>query len=91
MQSIGIRELRQWATRYIALVRQGGTVQITDRGRPVALLVPVPAADEMERLSAEGRLSAACGDLLALGPPLPPAPGQALPSVLLAKHRADER
>lgn len=91
MQSIGIRELRQWASRYVDLVRQGSTVQITDRGHPVALLVPVPAVGEIARLTAEGRLSPERGDLLALGPPLAPAPGKALPSKQLAHQRSDER
>jgi prevent-host-death family protein len=91
MISIGIRELRQRASRYIALVRQGDTVQVTDRGRPVALLVPIPQGSEVERLDAEGRLSPAQGDLLALGLPLAPMPGATAPSVVLEEMRADER
>lgn len=41
MQRIGVRELRQHASRYLALVARGESVEVTDRGRPVALLVPV--------------------------------------------------
>jgi prevent-host-death family protein len=41
MQRIGIRELRQHASRYLALVSRGEQFEVTDRGRPVALLVPV--------------------------------------------------
>ena len=41
MQRIGVRELRQHASRYLALVAQGQQIEVTDRGRPVARLVPV--------------------------------------------------
>ncbi len=91
MISIGIRELRQKASRYIALVRGGSTIQVTDRGRPVALLVPIPQGNQLERLHAEGRLSTAERDLLELGSPLAPVPGTDLPSDVLEEMRADER
>jgi len=41
VQRIGVRELRQHASRYLALVARGELVEVTDRGRPVAMLVPV--------------------------------------------------
>ena len=41
MRTIGVRELRQHASRYLALVARGESVEVTDRGRPVAILVPV--------------------------------------------------
>jgi prevent-host-death family protein len=41
MDRIGVRELRQHASRYLARVIQGETLEVTDRGRPVARLVPV--------------------------------------------------
>jgi prevent-host-death family protein len=40
MERIGVRELRQHASRYLARVATGETIEVTDRGRPVALLVP---------------------------------------------------
>lgn len=40
MTRIGIRELRQHASRYVALVKKGETVEVTDRGELVALLTP---------------------------------------------------
>jgi prevent-host-death family protein len=40
MARIGIRELRQHASRYLELVKAGQTVEVTDRGRLVALLTP---------------------------------------------------
>ena len=44
MQRIGVRELRQHASRYLAMVARGERVEVTDRGRPVAMLVPVQAS-----------------------------------------------
>ena len=41
MQRIGVRELRQHASRYLALVARGDQIEVTDRGRPVARLVPI--------------------------------------------------
>lgn len=91
MISIGIRELRQKASRYIALVRSGRTIEVTDRGRPVALLVPIPEGNEVDRLEAEGRLSPDGGDLLELGSPLASVPGASPPSKVLEEMRVDER
>lgn len=91
MRVIGVRELRQQASRYLRDVQRGETIQVTDRGRPVALLVPVPGGEGIDELVATGRLTPATGDALALGPPLQPSRGKPLPSEALAKARSDER
>lgn len=52
-----MRELRQYASRYLARVAAGESVEITDRGRPVALLVP-PMGDSWSDLIASGRVLA---------------------------------
>ena len=91
MRRIGIRELRQQASRYVREVQRGETFEVTDRGRPVARLVPLPRDGGMDDLLASGRLAPASGDALDLGPPLRPAEGEALPSDALAEARADER
>lgn len=57
MESIGVRELRQHASRYLARVADGASIQITDRGRPVARLVP-PAPDSWDELLATRRVLA---------------------------------
>jgi prevent-host-death family protein len=91
MRRIGIRELRQHASRYLRAVESGETIEVTDRGRPVAHLVPLPRNGPIEDLVASGRLAPATGDALELGPPLQPAKGNPLPSQELARARADER
>jgi prevent-host-death family protein len=91
MRAIGIRELRQHASRYLRQVEAGETIEVTDRGRPVARLVPVANGEGLEALGANGRLEPARADLLDLGPPLDGAPGEPAPSEALARARADER
>ncbi|BBX96134.1 type II toxin-antitoxin system Phd/YefM family antitoxin [Mycobacterium lacus] len=45
MEAIGVRELRQHASRYLARVESGEEFAITNSGRLVARLVPVHAAE----------------------------------------------
>jgi len=64
MERIGVRELRQHASRYLDRVKSGETVEVTERGRLVALLVPPePGRESRERLIAEGRLLPAAAPL----------------------------
>lgn len=64
MERIGIRELRQHASRYLSRVKAGETVEVTDRGRLVALLCPpTPAQGAREDLIAQGRLIPGTGPL----------------------------
>lgn len=43
MEAIGVRELRQHASRYLARVEAGEEIGVTSNGRLVARLVPVQA------------------------------------------------
>jgi prevent-host-death family protein len=56
MERIGVRELRQHASKYLARVERGERIEVTDRGRPVAMLVPV-TGDTWEALLASGRVT----------------------------------
>jgi len=62
MQRIGVRELRQHASRYLALVARGEQIEVTQRGRPVARLVPVRTS-AWDDLLATGRISPPEDDL----------------------------
>jgi prevent-host-death family protein len=55
MESIGVRELRQHASRYLARVARGESIRVTDRGRPVAMLVPLRGSP-WDELVASGRV-----------------------------------
>ena len=91
MVSVGVRELRQRASELLRRVEAGETIEVTDRGRPVALLTPVPEAGPLKRLRVAGEVSAPAGDPGELPPPLPLAPGQEPPSDVLERLRRDER
>ena len=67
MERVGARELKDRLAHYLRTVRQGETVVVTMRGKPVARLVPIAARKEkallpeieerMWELAAEGVLS----------------------------------
>ncbi len=38
---VGIRDLRANLSRYLAQVKQGAVIEVTDRDRPIARIVPV--------------------------------------------------
>ena len=73
MERIGVRELNQNTSQVLARVSGGETVEITDRGRSIARLVPVgDDRSTLARLVAAGRAVAPTG----AGPvPLPPKLG----------------
>ena len=93
--SIGIRELRQNASKYLRRVKAGETITITDRGEPVAEIRPVKQTGSVvARLIAEGRATPAAGDIretLAKHPPVQLRPGERPLSELLAEMRDEER
>ena len=60
MTRIGVRELRQHASRYLDEVKRGGRIEVTERGKLIALLVgPTPARSARDRLLEVGGLVAA--------------------------------
>jgi len=92
MTRVGVRELRQNASAVLRRVLAGESIEITQRGRPVAMLVPIPEPnDVVERLVAQGLATPAKGDLLDLPLPIKLAPGSKLPSEILEELRSDER
>lgn len=91
---IGVRELRQHASVYIDLVERGYTVDITNRGRLVAQLVPVREPESpLERLMAAGIIEPAedPGDLLDVEPGPHVPPGHPTASEILLQMREEER
>ena len=85
MESIGVRELRQDASRWLRRVESGESFHVTVRGRRVALLLP--AHDQgLAALEAAGEITDAEVDLLDVAP----GPGAGA-SERLARMREDER
>lgn len=90
--AIGIRELRQHASRYIALAKNGERVAVTDRGQLVAYLVPAgSSSDILAKLEASGQYRPASHSIIDLGPP-PVKPAGTRPlSVVLEQMREEDR
>jgi antitoxin (DNA-binding transcriptional repressor) of toxin-antitoxin stability system len=75
---------------HLARVIAGEVLEVTDRGRAVAVLAPIAAGESiLDRLQREGRLIAATTRLLPARPVRPRAAGWA--SKQLARDRADRR
>ena len=91
MVSIGVRELRQRASELLRRVEQGETIEVTDRGRPVAILAPPPKGSALERLRARGEIDSARGNLDDLPGPLVLGPRTEHPSDVLRRLRRHER
>ena len=91
MTSVGVRELRQRASELLRLVGEGETIEITDRGRPVAMLGPLPQGSPLDRLRAAGDLDPATADIADLPEPVVLAAGFEAPSDTLARLRRDDR
>jgi prevent-host-death family protein len=54
MAEAGIRDLRDHLSSYLERVQAGEELIVTDRGRPVARLVPVDSEKTFDRLVGEG-------------------------------------
>lgn len=87
MERVGVRELRRQASAILRRVAAGETVEVTDRGRPVALLLRTMPSG-LARLEREGLLRRGDSDLLDLVPVQIP-PKATTPSRLISEGRAD--
>jgi prevent-host-death family protein len=52
--NVGIRDLKAHLSDYLRRAAEGETLQVTDRGRPIALITPVAPADPLARAVEEG-------------------------------------
>jgi prevent-host-death family protein len=89
---VGIRALKVNASSLVRRAAAGEVITVTDRGRPVACLVPWREISTVDQLIASGEADPPLteGDLLDLEP-LSPVPSVPLPSQILAELRRDER
>ena len=88
---VGVRELRQNLSVYLDRVKAGETLRVTEFGRVVALLTPLPAEklSPFERMVREGRATAPKGSLRDRRPPQPAPPGTPSTEEMLAADRED--
>lgn len=93
MKTAGVAEVKARLSSYLRLVKSGSEILITDRGVPVAKLVPVDAAKKREtrrqRLAAAGLLTLGKGRVpkeLLEPPPGDPRVGEGVLAALLAER-----
>jgi prevent-host-death family protein len=85
MNRVGVRDLRQNLSRYLADVKGGESFLVTERGREVARLLPSgPVDSPLARLAAERGATMPRGDLVAMARASnrPPAGGRSSLEVL---------
>jgi prevent-host-death family protein len=69
-KQVGVRELRQNLSIYLDRVKKGQTLTVSEHGRAVAELRPLPAsADRLAQLLADGAVTAARRPIAALPRP----------------------
>jgi antitoxin (DNA-binding transcriptional repressor) of toxin-antitoxin stability system len=88
---VGVRELRQNLSIYLDRVKAGETLRVTEFGRVVAILAPLPAEklSPLERMVREGRAIAPKKTLKNRRAPHPAQPGYPPIEVILADDRED--
>jgi len=92
MVSVGSKELKNRLGAYLRLVREGNAVQITDRGKPVACMIPAQsreASEEAERLArlvAQGAVRLGSGRF-SRGKPAKLKPGPSIVEMLEEERR----
>lgn len=89
MSTVGVRALKQNASVVVAEAAAGEVVTITDRGRAVAQLGPLPAS-RLASLVAGGRARPPKRSLVELGPPPRRRAGREPLSAVLAAMRDEE-
>ena len=87
MERVGIRELRQQASAILRRVAAGESFEVTDRGRPVAILLKA-SAPGLAALEQQGSVRRSEGDLLDVEP-LPLPTGARRPSELVSEGRGE--
>lgn len=61
MSDVGVRELKQRLSEYLGRAERGEVIRVTDRGRPKAVLGPLPGRARIEQGIAEGWLTPGSG------------------------------
>jgi prevent-host-death family protein len=93
MQTVGTKELKDRLTYYLRLVRQGRTLIVTDRGKPVGVLRPISedesgeTEERLAALAAEGGVSLPRGKGFLKKPPAVQGKGLPLSQVVLEDRR----
>ncbi len=81
---VGVRELKQRLSEYLDRAERGEIIRVTDRGRPKAILAPLPGRLRLEEGIGEGWIAPGSGRPLA---PVPRAKAVRKVSDVLSEDR----
>lgn len=59
---VGIRELKEHLSEYLERAARGEVIRVTDRGRPKAILAPVPRSSRIDEGTLEGWIRPGSGE-----------------------------
>ncbi len=92
---VGVRELRQNLSVYLARVKAGETLEVTEHGQPVAQIGPRPVKpiSIIDQMIADGRIAPATFDHRKIPPPSPnlDPSGRTLTEILLEMRDEEYR
>jgi prevent-host-death family protein len=92
---VGVRELRQNLSVYLGRVKAGETLEVTERGQPVARLEPTPRQPRsiIDEMIADGRITPATRDhrTATMPPPMPDDDDGPTATEILLQMREEER
>lgn len=86
MADVGVRNLKQHLSEYLDRAERGELIRVTDRGRPKAVLGPLPGRVRIEQGIAEGWLTPGSGRSLR---PVARHPGKRSVADALASDRGE--
>ncbi|MEW6380729.1 MAG: type II toxin-antitoxin system prevent-host-death family antitoxin [bacterium] len=92
MKKVGLRQARTHFSRYKKMVKEGTEVMLTDRGKPVAIISPIPQQEDTQEerlrlLEEQGIISRAKAGPFPLHAPIPL--GGKLLSEIVIENRED--
>lgn len=95
MRTVGVRELQRHASAVLREVKAGEIVEVTERGRVIARVVPASAATGLDRLIEQGLVRGdgrGFLDSMRRHPPIPITPGETtLFEALMELREEDDR
>jgi prevent-host-death family protein len=91
MKRVGLSDLHQRTSEYLRLVKAGERIEITEYGRPIAMMVAIADNEgPLDRMVREGKATLPTRDLLDVVP-VPQGPGRTTATELLQRAREDDR
>jgi prevent-host-death family protein len=84
--NVGVRELKEHLSEYIERAARGEVIRVTDRGRPRAILAPLPEASRIDVGVAEGWVRRGNGEPVQ---PVAPQVAHGTTAAVLDDDRAD--